>query len=238
MTINGRGVCTFVAETHAYAIDGEPCISVTQAVDAALGDDYSAVPEAIRAYAAERGTKAHVACDLIDQGFLDWDHLRAEAPLLVPLAEAWQRFRESEPFSPEGPRLLGVEMTYEERVWWKPLRVAGTLDRRGEWGHRRHHIVEIKTGKTLRWQHGVQLAGYVMLYLLGDGVPLGEPLRTAFGDIGRTVVQLGREKPARSCICSGCRSRAGYHVVSYDDPDDLDTFLACLHLARAKAKAA
>ena len=65
--------CTFDREKHAYAIDGEPAFSVTQALRlAGLEDDYSRVPPAIRMKAAQRGTYVHEATDLLDQ-FVDTD---------------------------------------------------------------------------------------------------------------------------------------------------------------------
>ena len=237
--------CTFDREKHAYAIDGEPAFSVTQALRlAGLEDDYSRVPPAIRMKAAQRGTYVHEATDLLDQGRLDWDWLRAECAPLVPYTEAYQACREREPFQPDGPRIIDDTPTYEDRLWWKPLSLAGQLDRRGTWDGTAC-IVDVKTSKVLTWTIGVQLALYTILWLLREGVAMGKAMTDAFPAIDRRVIQLGTAGPVRvpmasnpsvtaECRCMGCTQRLGYHVERYQDRDDLVLACAAIHIARKK----
>jgi hypothetical protein len=223
MSANGRGVLTFKADTHQYAIDGVIVPSVTQILTLGGVDTgtYDAVNPDVLDYARERGEKVDLACDLIDQGALDWSHLREKATMLVPYAEAWQAFRRSEPFQPDGPREIDGVATYQDRVWSKPLAVAGQLDRRGSWKGA-PAIVDIKAVSKLFWHYGIQLAGYTVLWLLGEGVALGAPMRKEFAGVRRKVVHL--------------KKNGQYVVEPYDDPEDLDVFLGALVVAQAKRK--
>ena len=210
MTANGNGVCTFDDATHTYRIDGVIVPSVTQVLRlGGLELSFPNVPESIREAAREKGSAVHEACDFFDEEKLDWDHLREKATMLVPYMEAWKDFRFVYP--------MRKDETAEEIVWSKALGVAGKLDRRcGD-----EIIRDIKTSKRLSWTMGVQLAGYVALYLHGtEGVALGDPLRRAFVNVKREVVQL----------CDD----GTYHVERYDDPDDLMLFTAALTITRAK----
>jgi hypothetical protein len=213
MTTNGNGVCTFDAERHAYAIDGVPALSVTQVIaSAGLEEDYSGVPLHYREAAKLRGTYVHEACDLLDQRRLDEAALD---PALAPYVGAYRACRHGEPFT-VAPN---DESSFEHRVWWKPFGLAGTLDRMGVWSGTRT-VLELKTSKKLAWTYGIQLALYTALLLLQEGVALGKPMRAAFEKITRRVIQL--------------KDDGTYHIAHYDDPEDLTTAIAALHVARAK----
>jgi len=223
MSTNGRGVCTFKADTHDYAIDGVPVLSVTQALEVGgvTAGSYDGVDPTVLDYARDRGEKVDLACDLFDQGALDWTHLREKAEQIVPYVEAWRAFRQGTPFVPDGPRDLDGVLTYQDRVWSKPLAVAGQLDRRGTWKGA-PAIVDIKAVSKLFWHYGIQLAGYTVLWLLGEGVALGAPMRKEFAGVHRAVVHL--------------KKTGKYAVEPYEDPEDLDVFLGALVVAQAKLK--
>lgn len=207
---NGNGVCVFDEASHTYRIDDVIVPSVSQSLRVGgIEPDFSNVPVSILEAARKKGTYVHEGCDIYDEGKMDWIHLQTKATALVPYIEAWKRFRGAFP--------MRHDEKVEEIVWSKTLGVAGKLDRRvGD-----EIIRDIKTSKRLSWTMGVQLAGYTVLYLHGtEGVPLGDPMRVAFKNMRREVVQL--------------RDDGTYHVERYDDPHDLDLFCAALTITRAK----
>src|SRR5205823_1896608 len=108
----------------------------------------------------------------------------------------------------------------EELVWQddgaEPF--AGTLDRRGTWNGK-PAILDLKTGKELRWTMGVQLAGYAIAAMARQPKP---------NHYGRLLVQL--------------RADGTYQVYTHDDSgsaaylasSDYVTFESALHIAHRK----
>lgn len=190
---------TFDAETHRYTVHGVVVPSVTQVLSlAGLTPSFGGVPEETLALAAWKGTCIHEATALDEAGRLDWDALD---PLLRAYVLAWRTV----------DRWVPAET---ERLLWHPdAGFAGTQDRGKPSGVR-----DLKTGASLHWTTGLQLAGYALL-------------RTAM-DIGlakafvREAVHLHPDKAGRIVAT----------VKRYDDPADIDDFLAALRVAQRKLK--
>lgn len=133
-------VIAFDASAHAYKVNGQPLLSVTQALTlAGLIDATWHTPEA-----RDRGTAVHEA---IAAGTVP--ELLDEA--LAPYVLAWRRFlRES------GATVLAQE----QRVADVLSGYAGTYDVRLQLpGDPRETIADLKTGPHSCW-HGCQLAAY------------------------------------------------------------------------------
>jgi hypothetical protein len=214
MTTNGNGVCTFQEDGHRYFIDGVEALSVTKVLEmAGLGVDYARVPFHILERAKIRGQYVDEACDLLDGCRLDETSLD---PTLVPYVEAYRACRRSEPFTPCAP--AGAS-SFQHVVWSKRLGLAGKLDRTGVWSGARF-VADLKATRLVSWTYGIQIALYVVLLLLDDGVELGKPMERAFPSVRRKVIQL--------------KDDGTYQIAHYDDPEDLTTAIAALHVARAK----
>lgn len=136
---------SFDADTHTYWLGDAKVPSVTTILKAV--SDLDAIPPAILAHAAERGTAVHLGCELYDNDDLDWDSVSEE---LVPYIEAWVDFRATTGFKP---------ILVESRVFHSGLFYAGTLDRTGVlYGDLA--VVDIKTTATMYPWVGMQLAAY------------------------------------------------------------------------------
>jgi len=214
MSDNGR--CEFDEASHTYRVRGVeiPGVSTVLAL-AALEPAFTVDPVTL-ALAAQRGTCVHEATAIDDRHVLGvgrpLDMTQLE-PELVPYVLAWRAFRAREPWgnTPDGI----------ERLVWSPThRFAGTADRVGYWRDALA-VLDVKTGKELRWQMGVQVAGYAVA--VAD-----DSSTTVVDDVARVLVQL--------------RNDATYQVYASDDGSgkdylashDVDTFMAALHIAHRK----
>lgn len=106
----------FVEDTHVYTWRGAVLPSVTTILKDVGIIDTAFYTEAARL----RGSYAHIACALEDQGMLDWSTLDA---VLVPYVEAWVRFKRESGFVPE---IIETPMLNESYLY------AGTPDVIGE----------------------------------------------------------------------------------------------------------
>ncbi len=140
----------FDREKHEYSIRGVRVPSVSQL--ASRLQDFGSISAERLEFAADRGSKVHLACHLWDQGTLDEDALD---PQLHGYVRAWKAFcRDNEPeWDP-----LWMEVPAYHEV----LRFAGTPDRGGIIGGELA-VVDIKAVAQLSPVTGVQLAGYKLL---------------------------------------------------------------------------
>jgi hypothetical protein len=109
----------FEPVAHRYALDGRPLPSVTQILDPLL--DWTGVPRAILDAARLFGQQVHAACDLYDNGVLDWQSLD---PHLAAYVRGWQKFLQESAAS---------VVISEYRVFDARLGYAGTLDAVVDW---------------------------------------------------------------------------------------------------------
>jgi len=153
---------------HKYHFRGVEYPSVTQILKAVGMVNYSSIPAAIMEAAMMRGSYAHEACELDDQGRLDETQLD---PRLLPYLQAWRAFKKE----------AGVEVIpewTERKMVSEALGYAGTMDRLVRWKGG-EVCLDIKTGKCMRWT-GVQLAGYDILrgsFGVSNSLRLGLELR-------------------------------------------------------------
>jgi hypothetical protein len=197
----------FEPQTHTYRVDGLIVPSVTRLLDeAGLTVDYTAVPYRVREHARQRGLHVDSACDLYDEGDLDWASVHPEC---VGYVESWARFCAEEGYEP----VAGQVPLYH------PLGFAGTADSfgqlNGQWV-----VLERKATARMSPLYGLQLAGYSQApYAAPTG---GGPLHPVpWGTPARLGVQLKRD--------------GSYLVVPYDDATDLSAFLGVVALARWRA---
>ena len=134
---------------HAYALDGEPVPSVSQALR--LLEDFEAIPPATLERARRRGQYVHEAVALLVREALDWESLDSE---LVPYLVGAQRF------------LAETDLTViasEVRVASRKLRVAGTADLLSHW-RKSEALFDFKATAAVPRSVGPQLAAYDALY--------------------------------------------------------------------------
>jgi hypothetical protein len=205
--VAGPSRLDFEPQTHTYRVDGQIVPSVTRLLDeAGLTVDYTAVPYRVREHARQRGLHVDSACDLYDEGDLDWASVHPEC---VGYVESWARFCAEEGYEP----VVGQVPLYH------PLGFAGTADSfgrlNGQWV-----VLERKATARMSPLYGLQLAGYSQApYAAPTG---GGPLHPVpWGTPARLGVQLKRD--------------GSYLVVPYDDATDLSAFLGVVALARWRA---
>ena len=129
-----------------YIVDGVPFISVTEVLREAGLVDFSMVPAGLLEAARIRGTRVHRLTELIDRGDTQLD----VDDDMLGYVDAYERFRKEVPFE--------IQLI-EKEVWSKHYRYAGRVDRVGLLnGH--PSILDYKTGLTVEWWEGLQLAGY------------------------------------------------------------------------------
>lgn len=135
----------FDEATHTYTFGGRRVSSVTEILKPL--NDYSAIPAAVLAVAADRGTRAHLATELDDAGTLDESTVADD---IKPYLQAWRTFK-----SERSPVILDIEL----RVHNPTSNYAGTLDRLlsmdgDDW------LIDIKTGAEIPGSVGPQTAAY------------------------------------------------------------------------------
>ena len=137
---------TFYAENHQYYIDGVEVPSVTTVCRFLSYDQKSDKPWLARV-AADRGTRVHEACAMIDYGEEPEEDFETAGYL-----KAYRRF-----LNDYRPDWEGIEYIAGDTI----LGVAGTVDRFGTLYDGRSCILDIKTGAQL---HDAPLRGQLTGY--------------------------------------------------------------------------
>ena len=132
--------------THTYRVDGRVVPGITKIIKSAGLVDDSWFTE----YSRERGSAAHLACQLHDEDDLDEASVD---PVIVPYLEAWKKFRAESGFRPT---------MIEESLYSPTYGFAGTPDRYGILNGD-EVIIEIKTG-GISFVTGIQLAAQRILF--------------------------------------------------------------------------
>jgi len=146
----------FDPETHTYYWGDEVVPSVTQILsELGLAGNKDFMPEE----SAERGRAVHLACQLLDEGDLDWDSLD---PVVLPYVQGYQKFLKEHKFE---PTLIEAPVFNEELFY------AGTLDRRGLL-NKKAVTIDIKTSSQISKTVGLQLAAYDLCF--DDGLSFGD----------------------------------------------------------------
>lgn len=179
----------FDAASHTYRLDGQRIVSVTTILDRYM--DFDGIPLGALEGARIRGQFVHEACNLLVRDELAWDSLD---PQLAPYIRGAQRFLDE-----SGLVVIGSE----ERVYSKTLRVAGTLDLRGEM-RRQRWLLDWKATSQFPITVGPQTAAYDRLY------------RDMHG---------GREH-RRACVLL---KPDDYKLFVLDDRRDLNTFISAVN---------
>lgn len=192
----------FDPATHRYTVDGQPIPSVSQVLRAAGLVDYDGIPPDVLAYAAERGTAVHLACQYYDEGDLDPATLD---PHLAPYVAAWRKFREDHDF-----RILASERMYLGNL--RGMQYGLTVDRLLEIGGV-VCVLDIKTSRDIHPWHAIQLAGYAI------GISGFAPKSALSIERGlrRIIVQL--------------RPGGTYQLHSCQNQSDGEVFAAALRIA-------
>ncbi len=141
----------FDPEPHTYTYRGVRYQSVSQIIRAAgLSQDFSMVPPEIMAVAQHRGRMVHLACQLFDEGRLDFSTVDERISGYVNAYILFRMERE-------------VKMIDVERQLLSPdLGYAGTPDR-VVWMDGRRAIIDLKTAQQLSAGMGLQTQGYKFL---------------------------------------------------------------------------
>ena len=146
---------TFAAENHQYYIDGVEVPSVTTVCRFLSYDQKSDKPWLARV-AADRGTRIHASCAMIDYGEKPEEDFETAGYL-----KAYRRFLKD--YRPDWD---GIEYTVGDAQ----LGLAGTIDRFGTLYDGRSCILDIKTGSQLHDAPlRAQLTGYKRLLALDRG---------------------------------------------------------------------
>lgn len=140
---------TFDESTHTYTINGVVVPSVTEVCRFLSYDQKSDRPWLAKA-AADRGTRIHAACTLIDYG-----EEPEETPEIAGYLKAYRRFLKD-----YRPEWVGIEYITGNAA----LGLAGTVDRYGTLYDGRLCILDIKSGAQLHLAPlRAQLTGYQQL---------------------------------------------------------------------------
>jgi hypothetical protein len=144
----------FDEETHTFRVDGRIVPSVTGILKAAgIGhtgttDEGFEISEEVMEAARDRGTDAHLACQLLDESDLDWDSLDEE---IEPYVTGYQNWKDAAGFVPD---------LIERPLYNETDDYCGIVDRAGWIGDERV-VVDIKTGSGgLKPWHPIQTAAY------------------------------------------------------------------------------
>lgn len=130
--------------THTYTENGRRLLSVTEILR--RGGLAPLPPVADLEWYADRGTKIHRCCELLDRNELDWSSVD---PRIEGYVQAWAAFRDETGFRPKA---------IEKPIQHKDLGYAGTPDRTG-FLNRIPAVLDIKTGAIPDWTR-YQLAAY------------------------------------------------------------------------------
>ncbi len=198
----------FEKTTHTYTMDGIKVPSVTQILS--VLHSYDGVSERVLNDAADRGTIAHLVCDLIESHDITMADIVAKEPEYVGYAEAWNKFLDSAPFPVKSsfPKI-------EERLCSAKYGFAGTIDRIYIGTNavtNEVNIVDIKTGVPLPI-HDIQLAAYEQI--------VREEMDIR-GHIRRHIVYLDKSGTYRSTECTS--------------KQDIGIFLAALQCHKFKLR--
>lgn len=143
---------TFDADSHAYRLEGEKLLSVTEVCSMINGDKF-AINESILRAAQMRGIAVHELTAMYDSNPND---IELDVAML-PYFRAWQSFCRD-----YDPQWLDIERP----IYAKEMMVAGTIDRVGIIDDV-PVVVDIKTtasmDRTSQFSLYMQLAGYSML---------------------------------------------------------------------------
>lgn len=139
---------TFDPAKHEYTIEGRVVPGVTEI----LGDTGLREPFFDAEWAADKGTKIHLACHFHNKGTLFWESVD---PLIYPYVEAYLRFK----------RECHVDVIFSEKIFFHETLLYGTtidtmvkLDFMSE---RVRAIVEIKSGQP-QPSDRLQTAGQIL----------------------------------------------------------------------------
>lgn len=152
---------------HKYTYLGSPYPNVTSILQAVGITNYTWMPAAQKEAVFQRGSFAHKACELDDDGSLDWEELDEE---LRGYVLAWRAFKAE--LSVMGGVLL-PDWT-ERKMVCVALGYCGTMDRMVELNG--HTVpLDIKTGVITK-ACGIQLAAYDLARGACDGERWGVQL--------------------------------------------------------------
>lgn len=129
--------------THIYTVDGEVKQSVTQTLrGVGILDGYNSIPE----YYADRGTRTHAACELLAQGWIEWDKVDDD---IIEFVRTFDRLMFG----------LGLEYVSSEQLCYdEEFNICGKYDLIMMYNGKRT-LAEIKTGALPMWV-GLQCAAY------------------------------------------------------------------------------
>ncbi len=191
----------FCPSDHTYWLDGRQIPGHSEIVQDARIYDLSQIPRETLRRATERGTKVHLATELLDRDNLDWSSVHPE---LLPYIDAWVSFKENEMFRPH-PDYLEVP------TWHKQFLYGITPDRFGDF-HRDEGpvpaITEIKCTYNVEKYWGMQTAAQANA-LASHGKLDFDP-KTVL----RLAVKLNKD--------------GTYTLNWHKNPKDFGDFMACL----------
>lgn len=133
----------FDPTTHTYRIDGKIVPGVTSIIRAILPGFQATY------WYLTRGKAAHRACELLDQGRLDW---LSVDPEIMPRVRAWEQFRKD-----FGGTVVANELPLTHSVY----RYGGTLDRVL---YKDGRLVQIDLKNSVEPQVRLQLGFYSILW--------------------------------------------------------------------------
>ena len=141
----------FDEEKHEYRLRGKVLPSVTSIIKAILPPQYEFAGE----WHMQRGAATHKACELADQGRLDWSSVDPE---ILPRVKAWMKFRRDFP---------AELVANEKRMAHAELGYAGTADRLLKTPEGELIVCDIKN--SVMPQVVLQLAAYLTMFVY-DGI--------------------------------------------------------------------
>lgn len=192
---------TFDPQTHIGKFNGVVWPSVTQLLNEFKLIDYSDVLPEVLEKKRILGTRVHYATALIDRQELDEDDTSKRFPEILPYLEAYRKFRIIEKFEPSEEKI--------GRLYSPKWKIHGELDEAGErlelLGNE-NYIIDYKCTYVMFPSTGPQTSGYEIL--LKERLKIN--VKKRFGLL--------------------LKSNGNYELHPFNDPNDKQDFLACVHL--------
>lgn len=197
---NEVGVLVFGPAAHRYTLDGVELPSVTKIIGSCGFYEFPFVSLEQLAAKAQLGRDVHSACELFDNGTLDWSTLTDE---VLYHFEGWVKFRADHPE-------LEI-IANEEQLFHPHLKYAGTLDR--------------VLGSD---RHGLSVRRTVADIKIGMELPAAKMQTAAYLNAYNATRQPREQATIRISI--HLPGAGKYKLVQHAGVDDFRAFTACLQL--------
>lgn len=192
---------TFDHKSHIGKMDGVVWPSVTQLLQENKLIDYSMVPNEVLEKKRILGSRVDEGIRLLNDTSLDEEHFNASFPECIPYLEAYRKFRVMEQYDPADTK-CGRLVSTKWRFHGQPDEHGIVIFQKGL----KNYLADWKCTFKMFNSTGAQLSGYEILLKELLGIKIDK----RFGIL--------------------LKPNGAYDLVPFDDRNDKQDFLACVHL--------